>query len=177
MRIQEARRRFSRSGSLTRRRSIDMFRTYDALFEATGRLAEKIAATLRRHETESENSTSLSRVIESSMLLGYVLANRYKIDLDGLPPSEKVVSLHGYSISEADRRVVIAKAEIEARASGKNWGEVIAGWPYDGQIDPESRLIAIDIIHRMLWLCRALAGHLPRRHGTRHIRTCIRDSD
>ncbi len=126
-----------------------MFRTLDELSEATVRLAKEIAATVRRHETKSGEPASLSNVIETSMLFGYVLANRYKIDLDSLPPSEKVVSLHGNSISEADRRVVIAKAEIEARASGKNWGEVIAGWPYDEHIDLETKLIAINIIHEL----------------------------
>ncbi len=126
-----------------------MFRTLDELSEATDRLAETIAATIKRTEAESGKSAPLSHVIMSSILTGYVLANRCKIDLDRLQPSNNVVSLRGNSISEADHRVVIAKAEIEAVASGRHWAEVIAAWPYDDQIDVETRLIAIDIIHEL----------------------------
>jgi len=117
-----------------------MFRTLEELSEATDRLAKIIAATIKRSEAESGKSAPLSHVITSSILTGYVLANRYKIDLDRLHRSEKVVSLRGNSISEA---------EIEARTSGKNWGEVIAGWPYDEHIDLETKLIAINIIHQL----------------------------
>ncbi len=126
-----------------------MFRTFDELSEATDRLAETIAATIKRSEAESGKSAPLSHVITSSILTGYVLANRCKIDLDRLQLSNNVVSLRGNSISEADHRVVIAKADIEAVASGKSWGEVIAAWQFDDQIDIETRLIAIDIMHEL----------------------------
>jgi len=48
-----------------------MFRTHDALFEATVRLAETMAVTVRRHEAESGKPASLFNVIETSMLAGY----------------------------------------------------------------------------------------------------------
>lgn len=126
-----------------------MFRTLEELSEATDRLAKIIAETIKRSEAESGKSAPLSHVITSSILTGYVLANRYEIDLDRLPTSNNVVSLRGNSISEADHRVVIAKAEIEARASGRDLGEVIGAWPYDEHIDVETRLIAIDILHEL----------------------------